>query len=119
MATPGKSRYAHGYEPVKVSQERELSMLTCGDDVLLREMALEDRAETDERFLGDSTHSPRKANCERANQNGDDFGSEVNLSAIRKFADRYTVGVKYASFTAGKISQADSDKIWLWAEVSF
>ncbi len=55
----------------------------------------------------------------RANQNGDDFGSEVNLSAIRKFADRYTLGVKYASFTAGKISQADSDKIWLWAEVSF
>ena len=54
---------------------------------------------------------------------GDDFGSEVNLLAVKPFAKKYTIGLKYAAYTAPDnttlIATTDTDKIWLWGEMKF
>ncbi len=48
----------------------------------------------------------------------DDLGSELNASYARKFGKHYSGGVKYASYTANDFG-VDTDKIWIWAELSF
>jgi len=51
-----------------------------------------------------------------ADQGGDDYGSEVDLQATKNFAKRYTVGVKYAAYSADTI-KTDTEKLWLWGEL--
>jgi len=49
---------------------------------------------------------------------GDDYGSELDLLAVKKFGKNYSAGVKYAAYTAGDIKE-DTNKMWLWGGVSF
>jgi len=49
---------------------------------------------------------------------GDDYGSEINLLAAKKFGKHYTAGVKYANYMAGDI-KSDINKIWLWGGLKF
>ena len=50
-----------------------------------------------------------------------DFGDEVDLLASRKFADKYTLGAKYADYSAGDAAtgKTDTQKFWLWAGLKF
>ncbi len=52
-----------------------------------------------------------------ADEGGDDYGTELDLAITRKFKEIYTVGAKYASYDAGSLS-TDTDKLWLWFQVS-
>ena len=51
----------------------------------------------------------------------DEYGSEINLAAIKKFAEHYTLGVKYADFDAkdGFRNNKDKSVFWLWGEINF
>ncbi len=51
-----------------------------------------------------------------ADEGGADYGSELNLLAIRKFGERYLLGFKYASYRA-VTWKTDTDKLWLWAQL--
>jgi hypothetical protein len=46
------------------------------------------------------------------------LGTELNLLASRKFAERYTLTAKYADYQADSFS-TDTKKFWLMAEASF
>ena len=50
-----------------------------------------------------------------------DFGDEIDLSASRKFAEKYTLGIKYADYSAGDADsgKTDTQKFWFWAGVKF
>jgi hypothetical protein len=48
----------------------------------------------------------------------DDLGNEINLQYVKKFADHYTGGIKYATYS-GEGARVDADKIWLWVGVKF
>ncbi|WP_229359864.1 alginate export family protein [Ferrimonas aestuarii] len=50
--------------------------------------------------------------------NGDDFGSEIDVSYSMKFAKHYNAGIKYAMYDAGDI-KVDTDKLWVWVGASF
>ena len=51
----------------------------------------------------------------------DEYGTEINLLAAKKFAKHYTVGVKYADFNAKDDFRGDEDKsvFWLWGQINF
>lgn len=51
-------------------------------------------------------------------EGSDDKGSEINLLAAKKIDKNFSVGLKYAGYTAGD-SGADTDKLWAWAEAKF
>jgi len=48
----------------------------------------------------------------------DDFGSEIDLLAVKKLDNGVAVGFKYAAYSAGDLG-ADVTKMWLWTQVSF
>lgn len=48
----------------------------------------------------------------------DDLGNEINLQYVKKFADHYTGGIKYATYS-GEGARVDADKVWLWVGVKF
>jgi len=48
----------------------------------------------------------------------DDLGNEINLQYTKKFADHYTGGIKYATYS-GESGRVDADKIWLWVGLKF
>ncbi len=48
-----------------------------------------------------------------------DFGSEWDLQVTKAFGPHYTVGVKYAAYSAEDAPYADTDKFWVWGEVKF
>ncbi|NNC98970.1 MAG: alginate export family protein, partial [Gammaproteobacteria bacterium] len=50
-----------------------------------------------------------------------DFGSEIDLMISKSFSKKYTLGVKYADFSAGDFAgnKVDVSKFWLWAEARF
>lgn len=54
---------------------------------------------------------------------GKDYGWEYDLLVAKKFAKAYTVGVKYANYTAKDASPnnnlVDTTKFWVWADVKF
>ncbi len=54
----------------------------------------------------------------RADKGGADYGSEIDLLAIKKFTKHYSAGIKYARYNADDFS-VDNDKFWLWAELKF
>lgn len=59
--------------------------------------------------------------AEHATATVDDLGSELNAVYTKKFAKRYTAGIKLASYFAGDDStgKVDTDKIWLWGSAKF
>ena len=55
-----------------------------------------------------------------ADEGSDDYGSEIDLQASRKFGKHYNGGVKYASYSDDGFNAAgDVDKLWLWVGMSF
>jgi hypothetical protein len=56
--------------------------------------------------------------ADEASASVDDMGNELDFIYARKFAKNYSAGIKYASYSAGDI-KADTDKLWLWAGLSF
>jgi hypothetical protein len=55
----------------------------------------------------------------KANEGGADYGTELGLLVAKTFHEKYTAGVKYASFDSDNVSFADTDKLWLWLQVKF
>lgn len=53
-----------------------------------------------------------------ADEGSDDFGSEIDLQASMSFADYYSAGVKYATYSKGD-TKPDTDKAWLWLSAKF
>lgn len=53
-----------------------------------------------------------------ADEGGADYGTEWDLLAVKKFGKHYTLGTKYASYNADSFA-TDTDKFWVWGEVSF
>lgn len=51
----------------------------------------------------------------------DDLGSEINLLYVKKLAKRYTLGLKYANYSAGdaEAGKVDTDKVWVWLGAKF
>ncbi len=52
----------------------------------------------------------------------DDYGSEYNLLAAKKFNKTYSAGIKYASYDAGDdltTRLVDTNKLWIWGEAKF
>ena len=51
----------------------------------------------------------------------DDFGDELDLLAVKKLENGMTLGFKYATYSAGDAAtgKVDTDKVWLWTQVSF
>ncbi len=51
----------------------------------------------------------------------DDLGSEINAVYSRKFAKHYTLGLKYAGYSAGDAAagKVDTDKVWFWVNAKF
>lgn len=54
----------------------------------------------------------------QADRGSADFGSEIDLLAVKKFGKHYQVGVKYASYDANDFA-VDTKKFWLWGGVKF
>ncbi|GIU50128.1 alginate export family protein [Shewanella sp. KT0246] len=59
--------------------------------------------------------------ADESSDNVDDLGSEVNAVFSVPVYDHYTLGVKYASYSAGDVAagKVDTDKVWLWANAKF
>lgn len=53
-----------------------------------------------------------------ADEGSQDYGEELNLQAAKAFGKHYTLGLKYARYSADEFS-ADTDKLWLWGELKF
>ena len=51
----------------------------------------------------------------------DDLGSELDLQYLYPISENYRLGIKYARYSGGDIaaSKSDTDKFWLWFNVSF
>lgn len=56
--------------------------------------------------------------ADEASASVDDMGNEIDLIYAKKFANNYSAGIKYASYSAGDI-KVDTDKLWLWVGLSF
>lgn len=50
-----------------------------------------------------------------------DLGNEIGLQFVMPFAKRYSLGVKYAKYSAGDVAnnKVDTDKLWLWVGAKF
>jgi len=54
----------------------------------------------------------------KADQGGANYGSELNLLVAKKFAKKYSAGVKYANYSADTYG-TDTSKLWIWGGVKF
>ena len=54
----------------------------------------------------------------KSDKDGISYGSEIDLVAAMKVAKIYTIGAKYASYSADKFA-TDTTKLWIWAGVKF
>ena len=54
-----------------------------------------------------------------AETGSDDYGSEINLLAVKKYGKNYTALLKYASYSAGDDRGTDTDKLWLMGQMKF
>jgi len=54
----------------------------------------------------------------KADEGGDTYGSELNLVVATKVAKIYTVGAKYASYSADTYA-TNTSKLWVWGGVKF
>jgi len=55
----------------------------------------------------------------QADRGSADFGTEIDLLAAKKFGKHYTAGIKYANYDAEDTFAVDTDKFWLWGDISF
>lgn len=53
-----------------------------------------------------------------AEKGGAHYGSELDLVAVKKFNKMYTLGAKYAAYSADTFA-TDTSKLWVWAGVKF
>ena len=53
-----------------------------------------------------------------ADNGGADYGTELDLLAVRKFGEHYTLGAKYADYSADSYA-VDTKKFWVWAQAGF
>lgn len=53
-----------------------------------------------------------------ADEGSDDYGTELNLLAAKKFGKNYSAGLKYAAYEADT-HNVDADKLWLWGGLKF
>lgn len=51
----------------------------------------------------------------------DDLGSEIDVVYGKKYGKNYSVGLKYAAYSAGDLAatKVDTDKAWVWVGASF
>lgn len=55
-----------------------------------------------------------------SDEGSNDLGDEIDLLAVKKLNKFYTVGLKYADFSAGSNSGLnDTDRLWLWFNAKF
>ncbi|GAB6071439.1 alginate export family protein [Thiomicrorhabdus hydrogeniphila] len=54
----------------------------------------------------------------KSDKNSDNYGSEVNLLAAKKFGKNYLVGLKYADYSADTYA-TDTSKLWVWTSIKF
>jgi len=54
-----------------------------------------------------------------ADEGSADFGNEWNLLVSKTFSPNYSIGVKYASYSAEDLPYRDTDKLWVWGEFNF
>jgi hypothetical protein len=59
--------------------------------------------------------------ADEASTTVDDLGSEIDVVYTLPIAKNYTLGVKYAAYSAGDVGagKVDTDKIWLWGTAAF
>ncbi|WP_286261959.1 alginate export family protein [Thalassotalea atypica] len=62
-----------------------------------------------------------KFDADEGSDNVDDLGSEIDAVYTKALSKYYTLGVKYAAYSAGDSSagKVDTDKIWLWLNAKF
>lgn len=53
-----------------------------------------------------------------ANEGNAEYGSEVDLLAVKKFTEHYSAGVKAADYQADDFG-TDTKKVWLWGQAKF
>jgi len=55
-----------------------------------------------------------------SDKGGDDYGSELDLLAVKKFGKNYSAGLKYATYMEGDLAaKTDTSKLWLWGGIKF
>lgn len=54
-----------------------------------------------------------------ADEGSGDFGSEWDVQLTKAFGPHYTVGLKYAAYSAEDVPYKDTDKFWVWGEIKF
>lgn len=55
-----------------------------------------------------------------SDKGSDDYGSEIDLQATKKFGKNYSAGLKYAGYTQGDLkSKSDTSKVWIWGGLTF
>jgi hypothetical protein len=60
-------------------------------------------------------------------EGNNDFGTEINAQVLKAFGKKYTLGLKYADYSADKAianinpitPNIDTKKYWLWGEMTF
>lgn len=59
--------------------------------------------------------------ADEASATVDDLGSEIDVVFTMPIAKHYTLGVKYAAYSAGDAGagKVDTDKVWLWGTAAF
>lgn len=63
----------------------------------------------------------------KQDEGSNDFGDEINAQVIKAFGKKYTIGLKYADYSADKAvaninpitPNIDTKKYWLWGEMTF
>ncbi|MED5432978.1 MAG: hypothetical protein VX920_11630, partial [Pseudomonadota bacterium] len=54
----------------------------------------------------------------KSNEGSTDYGTEMDLLVARPIGKHYTVGLKYADYSADDFG-ADTSKYWAWGELKF
>lgn len=59
--------------------------------------------------------------ADESSETVDDLGSEINASYVKAFTKNYSMGVKFAAYSAGDdgAGKVDTDKVWLWLNAKF
>jgi len=53
-----------------------------------------------------------------ADNGGANYGTEIDLLAVKKFAEHYTLGAKYANYSSDGYA-VDTRKYWVWVQAGF
>lgn len=56
--------------------------------------------------------------ADKASDTVSDLGSELNVQYVTKLGDAFTLGVKYATYSADD-AKVDTDKLWVWLSTAF